>query len=102
MRVRPLLLLLMLAGCAARQSAAELATEDACERQANQLEDEQDRGRLIADDQSLSPFSSSGLPDDPSQGLSALYAHDQEVDGCVTKRTSSTTGGTTVGLRGRE
>ena len=95
-------LVLAVAGCAARPSNPLLATENACARQQDAREAAQDRDRLIADDQSLSPLSSSGLPNDPSQGLGTLFARDQAVDDCVTKRTSSTLGGTTIGPQGRE
>ena len=103
MRVHPVLVaLLAVAGCAARPETPQLATENACAKLADAREQAQDRDRLIADDQSLSPLSSSGLPDDPSAGLGALYAHDEAVDDCVTKRTASTLGGTTIGPQGRE
>lgn len=91
------------AACAPRGAPSPtLATEDACAAAANAREAATDRDRLISSDQSLSPFSSSGLPDDPSAGLSARYARETAIDDCVSKRTSSTSGGVTVGPQGRE
>ena len=103
MSVRPVLVLVLaVAGCAARPTNAVLATQNACAKQEDAREAAQDRDQLIADDQSLSPFSSTGLPDDPSRGLGALYSRDQAVHDCVTKRSASTLGGTTIGPQGRE
>ena len=88
-----------LAACAAGggEDPAQRATADACRRDADRVWDAQHRDRLIADDQSLSPISAGGLPDDPSRGLGEQYAHDQRIDDCIARRTSSTDGGATVG-----
>ena len=91
-----------LAACAPREPTPAEATADACNKQANAVYDAQNRDQLIATDQSLSPFSSTGLPDDPSAGLGAEYRHEQIVDDCISRRTGSTLGGTTIGPNGPE
>ena len=96
------LTMLPVAGCSfgAPPNASELATEDACRSIANKAYDQQHRAMLSEGDQSLSPFSSNGMVPTPSDGLSDRYAHEVAVDNCISRRTSSTQGGTSFGPQG--
>ncbi len=73
----------LLAGCAARESSADLERQQACGRQADQEFNKQNRYQLSVEDQSSSPFSSSGLIGVPNKGLSDEYRRDRLVDDCL-------------------
>ncbi len=98
-RSSPLLLLpvLVVAGCGPRESEQQLATEDYCRQAANRIFDAQHRDLLSEEDQTDSPFSSTGLPGVPDKGLSDQYIHENRVDDCVARRTAATEDGTTFG-----
>lgn len=93
---------LLTGGCAydPPHSAQELANEDACRAMANRVYDAQHRDLLIREDQSLTPFSSSGSIATPDQGLSDVYAHETMVDNCIARKTSATRNGMTFGPQG--
>lgn len=87
-------------GACAPKSQARLALEDACRSQANRIYDEQHRDLMSRDDQSTSPASSTGLMQFPGGALGDTYAHDQRVDDCISRRTSSTRDGLSFGPSG--
>jgi len=93
---------LLIGGCAydPPRSAQELANEDACRTMANRVYDAQHRDLLTREDQSLTPFSSSGSIATPDQGLSDLYAHETRVNDCIARKTSATRNGMTFGPQG--
>lgn len=66
------------------QAQADAQTAAACRQRANEIYDRQNRGDIYAPNSSAnSPFSANYTPDNPSRGLSQLYAHDQLVSNCV-------------------
>ena len=72
-----------LAGCTAPQSSADLERQQECGRQADQEFNKQNRYQLSEEDQSSSPFSSSGLIGVPNKGLNDEYRRDNLVDDCL-------------------
>lgn len=79
----PMALLLLLAGCAPRASEAEMAHEQSCGQQADRQFDKQNRYLMSEQDQSATPFSSSGVIGDTSHGLDDQYRRDRMVDDCL-------------------
>jgi hypothetical protein len=66
------------------QALADADTAAACRQRANEIYDRQNRADIYAPNSSAnSPFSANYTPDNPSRGLSQLYAHDQLVSNCV-------------------
>jgi hypothetical protein len=66
------------------QAQADAQTAAACRQRANEIYDRQNRADIYAPNSSAnSPFSANYTPDNPSRGLSQLYAHDQLVSNCV-------------------
>jgi hypothetical protein len=66
------------------QAQADTQTAAACRQRANEIYDRQNRGDIYAPNSSAnSPFSANYNPDNPSRGLSQLYAHDTLVSNCV-------------------
>ena len=63
-----------------RPTAAAIA---ACGRRADEIYLTQNRGLLSERNQSFSPYSSTGLPDNPAQGLGELFGRDQNYVGCL-------------------
>jgi hypothetical protein len=92
-----LLALLTLAACGPRPDAQALATSDYCHAAANRVFDRQHRELLSEEDQSTTPYSSTGMPSSPSDGLSDRYIYENRVDDCVARRTAATEDGTTFG-----
>ena len=75
--------LLLLAGCVAPRSGADLERQTECGQQADQQFNKQNRYQLSEEDQSSSPFSSSGLIGVPNKGLNDEYRRDRLVDDCL-------------------
>ncbi len=73
----------VLGGCAAPQDGAQLDRQQECGRQADQEFNKQNRYQLSEEDQSSSPFSSSGLIGVPNKGLADQYRRDRLVDDCL-------------------
>ncbi len=76
-------LLGFLAGCAHPQSSAELEQQQACGQQADRQFEKQNRYLLSERDQTDTPFSSSGLPGNTTEGLNDQYSRDRMVDDCM-------------------
>ena len=76
-------LLGLLAGCGQPRSGAELEQQQACGQQADRQFDKQNRYLMSERDQTDTPFSSSGLPGDTTQGLNDQYSRDRMVDDCM-------------------
>ncbi len=77
------LLLSPLAGCSQPRSGAELERQQACGQQADRQFEKQNRYLMSERDQTATPFSSSGLPGDPTRGLNDQYGRDRMVDDCM-------------------
>ncbi len=77
------LLLSFLAGCGQPRSSAELERQQACGQQADRQFEKQNRYLMSERDQTATPFSSSGLPGDPTRGLNDQYGRDRMVDDCM-------------------
>ena len=77
------ILLGLLAGCGQPRSSAELEQQQACGQQADRQFDKQNRYLMSERDQTDTPFSSSGLPGDTTQGLNDQYSRDRMVDDCM-------------------
>ena len=75
--------LLVLAGCAAPRSSADLERQTECGREADQQFNKQNRYQLSEEDQSSSPYSSNGLIGVPNKGLNDEYRRDRLVDDCL-------------------
>ena len=75
--------LLLLTGCAAPRSGADLERQTECGQQADQQFNKQNRYQLSEEDQSSSPFSSNGLIGVPNKGLNDEYRRDRLVDDCL-------------------
>ena len=73
----------VLAGCSRPQTSADIERRQDCTRQADQEFNKQNRYQLYEEDQSSTPFSSSGLIGVPNKGLSDQYRRDQMVDDCL-------------------
>lgn len=76
-------LLCLLAGCGQPRTGAELEQQQACGQQADRQFEKQNRYLLSERDQTDTPFSSSGLPGDTTQGLNDQYGRDRMVDDCM-------------------
>lgn len=63
-----------------RPSPAAVA---ACRQRADEIYLKQNRALLSERNQSLSPYSSTGLPDNPAQGLGELYGRGQNFTDCL-------------------
>ncbi len=87
---RLLLLIGVLAGCAAPQSGADLERQADCGRQADQQFNKQNRYQLSEEDQSSTPYSSSGLIGVPNKGLNDEYRRDRLVDDCLHSASETT------------
>jgi hypothetical protein len=57
--------------------------QQACGQQADRQFEKQNRYLMSEQDQTGTPFSSRGLPGDPTQGLSDQYHRDRMVDDCM-------------------
>nr|WP_294511345.1 hypothetical protein [uncultured Rhodopila sp.] len=69
---------------ASGQAQADAQTAAACRERADAVYDRQNRGDIYAPNSSVnSPFSANYNPDNPSRGLSQLYAHDKLVSNCI-------------------
>ena len=77
------LLLCSVAGCGQPRSGAELEQQQACGQQADRQFEKQNRYLMSERDQTATPFSSSGLPGDPTRGLNDQYGRDRMVDDCM-------------------
>ena len=75
--------LLLLAGCTAPRSSADLERQTECGHEADQQFNKQNRYQLSEEDQSSSPFSSNGLIGVPNKGLNDEYRRDRLVDDCL-------------------
>jgi hypothetical protein len=82
--------LLALSACAQNGpvSRATAAQRTACSQRADQVYLQQNRGAIYENDMYVSstrdaPFSGSGLPANPSAGLSAQFARDRIEDHCL-------------------
>jgi hypothetical protein len=82
--------LLALSACASNgpTSRATAAQRTACSQRADQVYLQQNRGAIYENDMYVSstrdaPFSGSGLPGNPSAGLSAQFARDKIQDSCL-------------------
>jgi hypothetical protein len=66
------------------QALADADTTAACRQRADEIYDRQNRGDIYAPASSANtPFSANYTPDNPSRGLSQLYAHDKLISNCV-------------------
>ena len=74
---------ILLAGCSRPETSADLERRQDCTRQADQEFNKQNRYQLSEEDQSSTPFSSSGLIGVPNKGLSDQYRRDRMVDDCL-------------------
>lgn len=74
---------LLLGGCTPPQSEADQEHERSCGQQADRQFDKQNRYLMSEQDQSTSPFSSSGTIGNTSQGLDDQYRRDRMVDDCL-------------------
>ena len=77
-------------GSGGRPSPAAVA---ACRQRADEIYLKQNRGLLSERDQSLSPYSSTGLPDNPAQGLGAMFGRDQDFANCLRSSGPAAPGG---------
>jgi hypothetical protein len=75
--------LLQLGGCGSRLSSADLERQQDCRTQADHLFDQQNRYLMSERSQTDTPFSSSGMPGDPTRGLDDQYRRDRMVDDCL-------------------
>ncbi|MBE7212646.1 MAG: hypothetical protein INR65_16640 [Gluconacetobacter diazotrophicus] len=83
-RSLPLLLMLLgLAACGSRLSSADLERQQDCRAQADGQFDRQNRYLMSERSQTDTPFSSSGMPGDPSRGLGDVFRRDRMVDDCL-------------------
>lgn len=80
---RALLLAMLVGGCTAPQSTADLQRQQACGQQADRQFEKQNRYLMSEQDQSSSPFSSNGTIGITSQGLDDQYHRDNMVDDCL-------------------
>jgi hypothetical protein len=62
---------------------AEMSHEQSCGQQADRQFDKQNRYLMSEQDQSATPFSSSGVIGDTSHGLDDQYRRDRMVDDCL-------------------
>ena len=76
-------LLSFLAGCGQPRTGAEQERQQACGQQADRQFEKQNRYLMSERDQTATPFSSSGLPGDPTRGLNDQYGRDRMVDDCM-------------------
>ena len=76
-------LLGFLAGCAPQRTGAELEQQQACGQQADRQFEKQNRYLMSERDQTDTPFSSSGMPGNTTQGLNDQYSRDRMVDDCM-------------------
>ncbi len=67
-------------GPGGRPSPAAVA---ACRQRADAIYLKQNRALLSERNQSFSPYSSTGLPDNPAQGLGAKFGRDQDLADCL-------------------
>ncbi len=84
-RAAPLVGAVLLAGCAfpGPQSKADRETLQDCRVEADRVYDAQNRYQLSERDTRDTPFSGSGQPTTPSDGLADQYSHEVRVDDCV-------------------
>jgi hypothetical protein len=87
-RVFFLLTAVAIAGCDSPaptgQAQADAATASACRQRANEVFDRQNRGQIFSPQSQVNtPFSANYAPNDGSQGLSQLFAHNRMIDDCV-------------------
>ena len=78
-----LTILLQTGGCGSQLSPADLERQQDCRTQADHLFDQQNRYLMSERSQTDTPFSSSGMPGDPSRGLDDQYRRDRMVDDCT-------------------
>lgn len=89
-----LLLLAGLAGCAnTMQDRQREATRAACRTQVDRAFEVQNRATFYRDNQDNLPFSSYGLPSNPTAGLSLLHRRETEVENCVRGSSANAPGG---------
>ncbi len=74
-----------LCGCAfpGPESKADRETLQSCRAEANRVYDVQNRYQLSERDMHDTPFSGSGQPTTPSDGLADQYSHEVRVEDCV-------------------
>jgi hypothetical protein len=66
------------------QAQADAETRSACEKRANQVYDQQNRGEIYSPQSQVnSPYSANYLPADTGRGLSDLFVHDRLVSDCI-------------------
>jgi hypothetical protein len=87
-RVFFLLTAVAIAGCDSPaptgQAQADAATASACRQRADEVFDRQNRGQIFSPQSQVNtPFSANYAPNDGSQGLSQLFAHNRMIDDCV-------------------
>ena len=77
--------LLSLDGCAfpGPESKADRETLQSCRAEADRVYDAQNRYQLSERDMHDTPFSGSGQPTTPSDGLADQYSHEVRVEDCV-------------------
>ncbi len=76
---------LALGGCAfpGPESRADRDTLQSCRAEADRVYDAQNRYQLSERDTHDTPFSGSGQPTTPSDGLADQYTHENRVEACV-------------------
>ena len=74
-----------LGGCAfpGPETKADRETLQSCRAEADRVYDAQNRYQLSERDMHDTPFSGSGQPTTPSDGLADQYAHENRVEDCV-------------------
>ena len=77
--------LLAVSGCAfpGPESKADRETLASCRAEADRVYDAQNRYQLSERDMRDTPFSGSGQPTTPSDGLADQYSHEVRVEDCV-------------------
>ncbi len=81
--IAALVLLASLGGCGQPRTSAELEQQQTCGQQADRQFEKQNRYLMSERDQTDTPFSSSGLPGNTTQGLNDQYSRDRMVDDCM-------------------